>query len=397
VRIKGRIEPEAFERAAATLMTRHPILGSRLEPSDGEPLQWQVDTAPSFKLLDTENLNYQLIDRLLSEEADAPVDLFSENPFRVVLAPAATDRAFLLLTGHHIFLDGVALPVLLGEYLSLTQDGGKHEATISWDSGARSFLSYAGAEQQMISDGSFSRMTQYWAEQHSESDPTLHLSARGPEPATQSRSAVSFTIEQDSFQKFSERARKLQVSHFALASTAVFHALREVTGQDRIAFTTIVDTRRPPFDRTIGNFAGLHLMKQDAKDGGMSDEAVRTVFEGIIKAIADYVPPALYANEIERLSKRLEKEFSLTETVVQYLPTRSAVGRAYTSHGYEVAPVRLTARAQSANTPYYGLVLNVAMIPQPNSLSGWMTYEKAIVGSDTAQSIADLIQLSLEA
>lgn len=398
VRIKGPIELGRFECAAAELMVRHPILGSRLELINGEPMQRQGNKEASFKLFDIEDLTDQQIDQILSTQADAPIDLFSENPFRVVLARTASDTAYLLLIGNHVFFDGDALQTLLIEYLSLTLSKSVNKADASWDNGDRSFLAYALKQHKMEADGAFTRTAQYWVNKLKDSDPALHFPARGAEPAAQSTATVPFRLDRNSFLAFSGRARRLQVSNFALAATSVFHAIREITDQDRILLATVADARRPPFDRTIGNFAGMYLIEQARNNGGMGDDAVLAIFEETIQAMVNYVPQFLFADEIWWLRERLGKGFSMTDGFMQYLPIQTSFSRTPAWPEHEISPVTLTARTQPTSVPYHGIAMEIVMIPGLHSLSGWVSYESALIDSSIATTAADLIrnQLTLE-
>lgn len=389
--IKGSIEPGRFEGAAAELMERHPILGSRLELINGELMQRQGSREASFKFFNVEGLIDQQIDQMLSTHADAPIDLFSENPFRIVLARTASDTAYLLLIGNHVFFDGDALQTLLNEYLWLTLGNSANREDASWDNGDRSFLAYALDQQKKEANGTFTPTAQYWVNKLMDSDPVLHFPARGTEPAVQSTATVPFRLDRDSFQAFSDRARRLQVSNFALAATAVFHAIREITGQDRILLSTVANARRPPFDRTIGNFAGMYLIEQASSNGGIGDNAVLAIFEEIIQAMVNYIPQFLFADEIRWLRERLGKGFSMTDVFMQYLPIQTSFNRTTAWPEHEISPVALTARTQAARVPYHGVVMEIHMIPRPHSLSGWVCYEPAIINSSVAATAADLI------
>src|SRR5262249_39553075 len=55
------------------------------------------------------------IDRLCVSERVAVCDLAGQSVFRVMLIRTAFDRFRLVLTVHHIVLDGWSMPILLGE------------------------------------------------------------------------------------------------------------------------------------------------------------------------------------------------------------------------------------------------------------------------------------------
>jgi hypothetical protein len=398
VHITGPVDPAAFKRAAAKLMTLHPILGSRLEMSDGEPVQRQGHTAPSFKLLDIEGASRQQVDGMLSEHAHAPLNPFSENPLRIVFAyKGGTDESFLLLVAHHIFADEAALQALIGEYLAIALGKPEDPAEASWDSGDRSFLSYALSEQRMISDGTMRRQARYWADHYDQADPVLHLSNRGADPVHQTMAEIPFRLEQDEFRAFSNRARTHQVSHFTIAATAIFYALREVTRQDNILLAVVGDSRRPPFVRTIGQFAAFYIIQQCAKDGGLRSGAVRAIFDEVIQAMQNYSHHYVYTRDIDSLRERIEKGFTMSDAFVNFLPMGAALdpGAAFPRH--EISHLDLKPSGPPLNVPYYGLVIGIGLRPEPTALSGAVYYESGIVEAEVADTITHLIRKGLVA
>lgn len=391
VNIKGFADPEAFRRAADDVTARHPVMSSLLKLKDGEPVQRLVEQTPSFTLLDITVPSDQQADRLLSAEADAPIDLFRERPFRFVLARAGADEVFFLLVGHHLFTDLAGLRRLLIEYLSLLLGRTLRTSRTSPDGGDRGFFAYAMAEQKMISDGTFARRGRYWASRLSGADPVLHLPGRGPEPQYQSRASTQFKIEGNSYQKFSDRARRMRASNFVLAATAIFHALREVADQDNILLSMVSDARRPPFHQALGNFAGTSYIQQCASDTGVDEKSVQAVRLETIQSIANYVPEVAFFTEVGWMRERLEKRCATTEAHVNYAPVKADISKLFNSPNYEVKYFSLQNRNTASRLPYHGEVIEFRMFPTPNSLSGIIGYEPAIVAPHTAEKIASVM------
>lgn len=395
VRITGPVEPRAFERAAERLTALHPVLGSRLEMSGGEPAQRQGYPAASVEFVDATGACQREVDRVLSERAYAPLDPFRQSPLRVVMVRAGARESFLALAVHHIFADEGALQALLEEYLSLALGNPEGTAAAASDDGDRGFLSYALAERKMIGDGAFRRQARYWADKYAHADPVLHVPGRGADPERQTLAATGFRIEGDSLHAFHDRARRLRVSPFVIAATAIFHALREVTGQDDILLTVVGDSRRPPFARTIGQFAAFHIISQAAEDGGLGDGAVRAVFEEVIQAMGNYVHHYACGNDIGWLGDRIEKGFTSTDAFVNFLPAGAGSGQGITFPEHIISHHDLEASPPPSSVPYYGMVVGIGLRPEPGALSGMVHYESAIVKTEVAAMIADLIQRGL--
>ena len=395
VRVKGVIDTDRFERAASELVARYPVLCSRLDISTGEPMQRQVAAAPFFEIVDISGYTDHQADIMLSARADEPFDLFQENPFKIVLACVGPSDAILMLLVHHLFCDETAKEMLLGEYLALALGGSKSITDARRESDGNSFLALAIKEQNMISNGTFSRRIQHWVRYLDGVDPALRLPGRQAEdPAVSSLASMKFGLGRDRFQVFADRAHRLGVSQFALVANAIFHALREATAQDNILITVVSDTRRPPFDRTIGQFAGTFPIGQYSRDGGLGDNAARLIFRQIVKAVGNYVPNFCYENEIGWLKERHAKGYSMADVSVNYVP-RAADFKAAARDDGQVSLFPLTARARREDIPYHGMAIKFSFQPDKGTLGGLLEYDSVVVGHRTAEMMASSLLKAL--
>ena len=84
-----------------------------------EPVQIiPADPAPAWRYVELTAptpMSTEQIERLCAAERAAVCDLADQPAFRVALIRTAADRHRLVLTNHHIVLDGWSLPILLGE------------------------------------------------------------------------------------------------------------------------------------------------------------------------------------------------------------------------------------------------------------------------------------------
>ncbi|WP_156749679.1 non-ribosomal peptide synthetase, partial [Mycobacterium sp. E1747] len=117
--IAGPLDPQRLRAAVRTVVTRHPNLAARFCPEIDPPVQvipaaaevpWceaEFDaTHPGFG---------EQVRQLCAAERAAVCDLSDSPVFRVALIRTAPDHHRLVLTNHHVVLDGSSLPILLQE------------------------------------------------------------------------------------------------------------------------------------------------------------------------------------------------------------------------------------------------------------------------------------------
>jgi hypothetical protein len=385
MRVRGPIDELRFARATAALVSRHQILCSRLELSHGELFQRQVGGTGSFELVQADGDTDHEVDKLLSARADEPLDLFQENPLKVVLVRTHPSEAFLMLLAHHMYVDAAALQALLEEYVELVfgDPAQLNEAPRSDEN--CSYLSYARGERQMIHDGTYPRRAQYWLGYLEQADPVLRLPDRGPDPALQSLASIPFSLDHESLQALAARSRRLGVTPFALTTATILHSLRQATTQDDLTLEVVVDARRRPFERTIGTFADTFVIRQREENSGLSDNALRTVYREILGGMKNLVPSMYFADHLDWIGLRFAKGFAMNEVNVNYVP----IGRQYTPlDGYEISRFNLTARTYP-DIRYHGVVMRWLLAAGRDSLAGSVLYETALVKPQVAQTITD--------
>jgi hypothetical protein len=206
------------------------------------------------------------------------------------------------------------------------------------------------------------------------------------------------------------------VTPFALTAASLFHALREATGQSDLSMSVVSDIRRPPFERTIGQFAEIIILNQRA--GGLDDDAVRALGADIIKGMRSYLPSSYLEDRLDWLRKRRTKGHSMTDVDVNYLPLPSRHSRLTHSStaaqpssgsavqpmprtsgpappgGYRVSNFLLTAQ-EDTPVPYYGVVLSWLVRPGVSSLSGFLRYESGLVSPQLAQTMVSAFVAAL--
>ncbi|OLF14223.1 hypothetical protein BLA60_03540 [Actinophytocola xinjiangensis] len=119
--LDGVVEAKALRAAAETLLRRHPTLraGFRFRRG-GEP----VALVPASVTVDWRTVETQDRAAEARAERERPFDLARPPLLRFLLVTTAADRHTLVLTHHHILLDGWSMPLLVRELFALYAQAG---------------------------------------------------------------------------------------------------------------------------------------------------------------------------------------------------------------------------------------------------------------------------------
>ena len=123
--LTGALDHEALARAARALLRRHAGLRAGFRYAGlGRPVQVVVpDAVPRWSNIDLSMLDEaaraRRLDDILAQDRAERFDLAAPPLVRFALIRLAADEHRLVLTGHHILMDGWSLPVLVRELLAL--------------------------------------------------------------------------------------------------------------------------------------------------------------------------------------------------------------------------------------------------------------------------------------
>src|SRR5207302_149964 len=124
IRLQGRLDEDALERAFAELIRRHESLRTRIATADGRAEQ--VIDPPNDRALRVVDLSATVPDmqtavtrRLIHDNTTQPFDLAGAPPFRASLLRLAPDHHLLLLAMHHIVSDAWSIELLIRDIVTL--------------------------------------------------------------------------------------------------------------------------------------------------------------------------------------------------------------------------------------------------------------------------------------
>ncbi|WP_009953548.1 non-ribosomal peptide synthetase, partial [Mycobacterium intracellulare] len=244
--LAGPIDRDRLRDAMHAVITRHPHLVARFSDRFDEPVQIiPADPAMAWRYLEVAangSEPEEQIQRLCAAEREAVYDLADEPAVRAVLIRTGQDRHRLVLTIHHIVLDGWSVPILLNE----------------------TFACYTG--QRLPAPPPYRRFVAWLAERDRDAareawagvfdgfdTPTLVGPPHQPEPGA--RGVQSFAVPAGITAALGELARSSHTTVSTVLHAAWAQLLAWLTGQHDVAFGTTVSGRPadvPGADAMVG-------------------------------------------------------------------------------------------------------------------------------------------------
>jgi amino acid adenylation domain-containing protein/non-ribosomal peptide synthase protein (TIGR01720 family) len=235
ISVTGPLDQHRLRNAVQNVVDRHPNLVARFYEQFDEPVQIiPADPTMAWRYVEVSAGNGVAPDaqiaRLCAEERTAVYDLADQPAFRVALIRTADDQHRLVMTVHHVVLDGWSLPVLLHEvFAGFT--GQRLPAAVPY----RRFISWLAGR-----DVDAARAA--WSEVLDGVDvPTLvappHRLAVG------ARATTSFGVSAETTRAVSELARRAHTTVSTVLQAAWAQLLTWLTGQHDVTFGTTVSGR----------------------------------------------------------------------------------------------------------------------------------------------------------
>ena len=190
VRLSGRLDVEALERALREVVRRHESLRTTFGSQDGRPVQRvSEEVRLTFGLIDLsgqpEREREERARELAVEEARTPFSL-SEGPLvRARLLRLGDQDHVALFTMHHIISDGWSMGVLVREVTALYEAFTRGEPSTLPELPIQ-YADYAAWQREHLSGETLEEQLSYWKGQLAGAPPVLELPTDRPRPAAQS-------------------------------------------------------------------------------------------------------------------------------------------------------------------------------------------------------------------
>lgn len=268
VRLQGRLDFSALEKAFLQVMERHPMLRAVFSVENGEPAQSiraMKDISPGehIQRIDLSEAEYARLRERLAEEVQKAFTLEKAPPIRLLVFGLPTGDQVLLLALHHIIADlwsiGIIVQDLSAAYLSLRDN---QPASLSEPNS--SYLDFISWQSERIHGSKGELLLNYWRTQLSGELPMLQLPADRPRPPLFSYRGASekFSLGVDLYQSIQCIARIENVTLFTLLAAAFQILLHRVSGQEDVLLGSPANGRsKAEFGHVVGYFVNPIVLR----------------------------------------------------------------------------------------------------------------------------------------
>ncbi|MFB6984387.1 amino acid adenylation domain-containing protein, partial [Streptomyces scopuliridis] len=254
--MEGDLDVRALRSAAETLLRRHPNLRSGFRHEQvGRPVQvvhheveldWDIQ---DLRGLDADEQSARLTS-IAAGERGRRFDLAAPPLVRFVLVRLADDRFRLVMTVHHILLDGWSMPLLAQELFALYARGGD-DTGLPRPTPYRDYLAWLAGQDREAAE-------QAW--RHALAgveEPTL-LAPAGAERGALPPERVTLELSPELTTALGDRARHLGLTLNTVVQGAWAVLLGRLTGREDVVFGATV-SGRPPEIAGIESMVGLFI------------------------------------------------------------------------------------------------------------------------------------------
>ncbi|HEY1856004.1 amino acid adenylation domain-containing protein, partial [Acidocella sp.] len=268
VRLKGKLDVAALERAFNAVIKRHEILRTTIEAKGGRPMMIVHETSPlDFKKISLRELEASQreaeLARLLVAEPRRPYHLDVEPGVRVTLVEIdAEDHACIVML-HHIVCDSASLGILWRE-LTLLYEAFRRGEPSPLPPLPIQYGDYAVWQLQPIQQDRFDEDIAFWQEKLRGVPPLLDQPTDRVRPAVFSFRGTKRNFAFDGALATDLRllCREQRVSLFTVFAAALSTVMYRYTGQDDILVgIPIADRERPELRPLIGFLLDTHVLR----------------------------------------------------------------------------------------------------------------------------------------
>lgn len=376
--VDGPFDPAAFHAALTAVSGRHEALRTTFTLREGELLRVvHPELPPAFDLLD--GVAGSDVPELAGQEATTRFDLDRGPLLRCRVLRHAPQRHTVLLTTHHITVDGRAMSVVREELAAL------YEAFLQQRPDPlppvhRQFADFAAWQQEGLDTGRFDPQMAYWKQQ------LAGITGPAPLPFLKPRAAVR-TSEgrwEDIFcdAPLTAAARRLAVAARTSVSTVLIAAaarwLAEETGLgEAVIGMSTAGRSLPEFDRLVGLSTNTLPLRIPVRPGA-TDRLLDVTRSVMLAAIENQdVPFPLLMQELG-LPRTLPVN-PLTQVLVAL---RDGLGRPFQLAGAEVTALPAAGLSSSND-------VTVELDPRPDgTIRGGLLYSPNLIDPPRAARLA---------
>ncbi|QRK06023.1 amino acid adenylation domain-containing protein [Archangium violaceum] len=393
LRLEGRLERKALERALEEVVRRHEVLRVSFESRAGEPVL-RLNEPPRLSLdpVDLSALDAgrrdEEVERRASEEAGRPFEL-SEGPLlRATLLRLAEREHVLLLTVHHIVFDGWSTGILFRELAALYGAFSRGEPSPLPELPLQ-YADYARWQREWLKGEVLEAQLGYWKQRLAGSPPVLNLPLDKPRPARRSSRAghVPVALSREVSEALESLAQQEGCSLFMVLLGGFQALLARWSGQEDIVVGTPVAGRtRAEVEELIGFFVNTLVLRTDVSGAPTFRELLARVREVALGAYAHQdVPFEKLVEELRPVRELRHSPLFQVMFALQNIPTREV----------SLPGLKLSPMENEGVEAKLDVVLSLTRTPE--GLRGAFTYDAALFEPVTIERLARHLETLLAA
>jgi polyketide synthase PksL len=306
--IHGDLDEAALERAILAQAEIHPVLSAVIGERDGVPyMDIDPGRTPSFDRVDIAATSRAAQLAELRELVDVPFDLATGPLVRAHLVSLAGQRRLLLITAHHILLDGTSTAVLIRGLKAAYQGKGSLNRATYGD--------FVAWEEAMLAGPRAQQHRDYWVRELEGPRPTLALPYERPHDRKRMPrvNTAMIKLPPELVTALDDKAREHRVSVATVLFTTYVRFLHRLTGQhDLILGMTAVARYEERFQDVVGQFANCLPLRCEVT--GSFPELLKSVQRKVLAGIEHGAYPSL---EITRALGIEDESLVLTNFLFQ--------------------------------------------------------------------------------
>jgi len=291
MRLTGRLDIAAIERAINEIVRRHEVLRTTFRAIDGRPVQV---VAPSLSVplpvtdIAHETGAAQEALRLATQEISRPFDLSRGPLVRARMLRLGADEHVLVVAMHHIIADSWSFGVFNQELLALYDAYAAGRTSPLADLPIQ-YADYAIWQRQWLSGDLLEAKLAHWKSLLAGAPTSIELPTDRPRPAAQSYRGESrfLTISEDLTRALKELANRERATMF-MTVLAAFNVLlfRYSNQRDILIGSPIANRNHPEIQSMIGYFLNMLVLRTRLRADMTFGELLSHVRESSLAAYA---------------------------------------------------------------------------------------------------------------
>jgi amino acid adenylation domain-containing protein len=393
LRIQGRLEVAAWQKSLHEIVRRHEVLRASFVVVEGEPTQRIAESLnielPVIDLIsvpEAERLHEAA--RIALEDFRAPFDFQNGPILRAKLLRMGENDHLLLLTLHHIVIDGWSRSVLLQELTTVYE---------AFREGKKSplaplpiqYADFAHWQQNFVQEEPVQKQIAYWKRQLAGAPPLLEWPTTYPRPAVQSFRGArqSILIPRTTADAIKALSQKEGCTLFMTLLAAFQTVAARYTGQEDIVVgSPIANRNRAEIEGLIGCFLNTLVLRTNLEGNPTFREVMSRVRETSLAAYANQDLP--YEKLVEELHPARDHSYNPVFQVMFVL--QNTPERVLKTKELNIAPFEI-----DGGISKFDLTLNLEETPQ--GISGWIEYATDLFDAAAIGRFAGHYQTLLEA